>query len=41
MFKTLTFYRSISRNVYSESRIPNEIERSYYDPLGQREQIRI
>jgi hypothetical protein len=35
------FLRSISTNVNKESRLPNNIEKSYYEPINQRELIRI
>nr|QDG01212.1 GIY-YIG endonuclease [Scytalidium sp.] len=46
VLKTSFLYRNLSRrplstNVNKESRLPNNIEKSYYDPVNQRELIRI
>lgn len=37
--KTIIFYRLLSTN--TGSRLPNDIEKSYYDPINQRELIRL
>lgn len=41
VLKALIFCKSISTNVNVKSRLPNGIEKSYYNPINQREEIRM
>ena len=40
MLNTLIFCKSLSTNVNAKSRFPNGIEKSYFNPTNQREEIR-